>query len=55
MKTFREFFREDSVPANAASGGGVAGIGIGTNGEPGVSKKKKKPVLATLSRKVPPK
>jgi hypothetical protein len=50
MKSFREF--SEDMAANAASGGGVAGIGIGPDGEPGVTKKKK-PVLATLKRKVP--
>ena len=51
MKTFMQFL-EDAVPANAAGPGAIAGIGVGPQGEPGVDmKKKKKPVLATLSRK----
>jgi hypothetical protein len=54
MKTFKEFC-EDAVPANSAGGGGVAGIGIGSDGEPGVHlKKKKKVILApTLTRRKP--
>lgn len=52
MKSFREFLDEDGVAANAVGGGQVAGLGIGPNGEPGVGKKRK-PVLATLKRKVP--
>lgn len=54
MKSFREFYNEDAMAANAASGGGIAGIGIGPDGEPGVAKKKKKKVvLTTLRRRVP--
>jgi hypothetical protein len=56
---FKDFIKEDGAPAppaNAASGGGIAGIGIGPNGEPGVAKKrKKKLVLGTIRRKTPPK
>lgn len=33
---------EEDVPANCASGGAVAGIGVGKDGEPGVDKKKRK-------------
>tara|TARA_B100001057_G_scaffold416590_1_gene434707 strand:- start:14228 stop:14986 length:759 start_codon:yes stop_codon:yes gene_type:complete len=32
----------EEEPANSAGGGGIAGIGIGPDGEPGVSKKKQK-------------
>jgi hypothetical protein len=54
VKGFKEFFVEDAVPANAAGTGQVAGIGVGSNGEPGVNKKKKKtPILATLIRRKP--
>lgn len=52
MKSFREFLDEDGVAANAVGGGQIAGVGIGPNGEPGVGKKRK-PVLATLKRRVP--
>ena len=34
-----------SVPANMVSGGGVAGIGIGPQGEPGVNPDKRKKKL----------
>lgn len=33
---------DEDAPANAAGGGAVAGIGVGPDGEPGVSKKKQK-------------
>ena len=52
MITFLEFCKlldEDGVPANCAGAGGIASIGIGPEGEPGVSpqtqKKHKKAVL----------
>ena len=38
MKSFKEFLNEDA-PANAVSGGAVAGLGVGPDGEPGVSQK----------------
>ena len=38
MKTFKEFINEDA-PVNAVSGGAIAGIGVGPDGEPGVSSK----------------
>lgn len=50
MKSFKEFLED--VAANCVGGGQVAGLGIGPNGEPGVTKKKKKNVvIATLSRR----
>lgn len=50
MKSFREFLED--VAANCVGGGQVAGLGVGPDGEPGVTKKKKKNVvLATLSRR----
>lgn len=53
MKSFKEFVDEE-VPANAAGAGQIAGLGVGSNGEPGVNKKKKKNlVLATISRRMP--
>ena len=51
MKTFKEFLNDDVIPANAAGTGQIAGIGVGSNGEPGVKRKKKSPILATLKRK----
>lgn len=33
MKTFKQFIYED-VPVNSASGGAVASIGVGPQGEP---------------------
>jgi hypothetical protein len=53
MKSFREFLDEDGVACNAVGGGHIAGVGVGPDGEPGVKKRKKSPVLATLKRKVP--
>jgi len=38
-----EIFSEDA-PANSAGSGNVAGIGVGPDGEPGVSKKKQKEI-----------
>jgi hypothetical protein len=38
MKSFKEFINEDA-PVNAAGGGAIAGIGVGPDGEPGVSPK----------------
>lgn len=38
MKTFNEFIKEDA-PTNSAGGGAIAGIGVGPDGEPGVSPK----------------
>ena len=34
--------KEDGAPTNSAGGGGVAGIGVGPQGEPGVSPKVQK-------------
>lgn len=42
-------FAEDA-PVNAAGAGNVAGIGIGPDGEPGITKKKK-PVLAPILKR----
>jgi hypothetical protein len=41
MKTFKEFIKEDA-PVNSAGGGAIAGIGVGPNGEPGISPKQHK-------------
>jgi hypothetical protein len=59
MKTFKDFIKEDGIaggvaPTNAVGGGNIAGTG-GKGGEPGVNPKKKKgPVLITMSRRKPP-
>ena len=34
--------QQEDAPANSAGGGGVAGIGVGADGEPGIHVKKKK-------------
>ena len=34
--------QQEDAPANSAGGGGVAGIGVGVDGEPGIHVKKKK-------------
>ena len=49
-------FKEDgmAVPTNNAGSGQVAGVGVGANGEPGVSKKKTPKLLKNvLQRKLP--
>lgn len=41
-------------PTNAVSGGDIAGLGVGPQGEPGVNKKKKlTPFLSFIRRKAP--
>ena len=42
-KMMDEIFSEDA-PANSAGSGNIAGIGVGPDGEPGVSKKKQKEI-----------
>lgn len=39
-----EIMIEDGVAVNSAGGGAVAGIGVGPDGEPGVSKKRQKKI-----------
>jgi len=34
-------FRKEDVPVNNVSGGQVAGLGVGSQGEPGIQKKRK--------------
>jgi hypothetical protein len=41
------------VPANAAGDGAIAGLGIGSQGEPGVYVKKKKKLRQIVMNKVP--
>lgn len=42
----KENIKEDGVvPVNVVSGGQVAGLGVGQQGEPGVNPKKKKSVV----------
>ena len=36
MKTFKQFLDEEA-PVNAAGSGNIAGLGVGLQGEPGVS------------------
>lgn len=55
MKTFKQYLEEDGIvgggaPANSVGSGAIAGVGIGPQGEPGVSKKKK---LSPLLTKTP--
>jgi hypothetical protein len=48
MKTFKQLMHEMGAgavaagPTNTAGGGGVAGIGVGSQGEPGVDLRKQK-------------
>jgi len=45
----------EAAPANVASGGKIAGIGVGPQGEPGIKKKKKpNPVIAKMLRRKTP-
>jgi len=46
---------QEDAPVNAVGGGQIAGVGIGTQGEPGVNPKKKKSVVPfkTFMRKTP--
>ena len=45
---------QEDAPVNAVGGGQIAGVGIGTQGEPGVNPKKKKSVVPfkTFMRKM---
>jgi hypothetical protein len=60
MKTFKEFINEDGVgaggmgtaPANNVGSGNIAGTG-GKAGEPGVSRKRKSPVIMSFKRNPP--
>ena len=59
MKTFKQF-NEDGVmgggaPTNAVGGGAIAGIGVGSQGEPGVKKKKPNPPIMGFMQKRRPK
>ena len=45
---FEKYMNEDA-PVNVASGGQVAGIGVGPQGEPGVPVKKKKKIASFIS------
>lgn len=58
MKSFKDFLEEDggaaavgAVPANNVGGGNIAGAGVGPQGEVGVSKKRKNPVMSFFKRK----
>lgn len=45
------------APANNVSGGNIAGLGVGPQGEPGVDLKRKKKVMpfkSFITRKLPP-
>jgi len=45
---------QEDMPTNNASGGVIAGIGVGPQGEPGINKKKKRnliPLMAFMRRK----
>jgi hypothetical protein len=37
MIRIRKKLNEEGVPANAAGGGNIAGLGVGASGEPGIS------------------
>jgi hypothetical protein len=40
-----EKYMNEEVPVNNVGGGNIAGLGIGKDGEPGVTKKKKKEII----------
>jgi hypothetical protein len=45
---------QEDMPTNNASGGVIAGLGVGPQGEPGINKKKKRnliPLMAFMRRK----
>jgi hypothetical protein len=59
MKTFKDFINEDgaavsAAPVNTAGGGGIAGIGVGVHGEPGVKRKKPPVIKRKLKEMVAP-
>lgn len=58
MKTFKQFIEstlKEDVPTNAASGGAVAAIGVGAQGEPpGIPAKKRTKSIKTLMFKRKP-
>jgi len=44
----------EEMPTNNVGGGAIAGLGVGTQGEPGINKKKKRnliPLIAFMRRK----
>ena len=55
MKRFKNWIKEDAAPVNAVGGGAIAGVGVGPDGEPGISRKKKRPqpVLGLVTRRKP--
>lgn len=50
-RTWKPTMQEDA-PVNAAGNGGIAGIGVGPKGEPGVNLKKKKKVVDPLEEDI---
>jgi len=44
---------QEDAPVNVVGGGQIAGVGVGPQGEPGVSKKRN-PVIKPMSRRNPP-
>ena len=44
---------QEDAPVNAVGGGQIAGVGVGSQGEPGITKKKKKVIpFAIFTRKM---
>jgi len=43
------------APTNNVGGGNIAGAGVGASGEPGVSKKRKSPVVISMAKRASPK
>lgn len=51
QKKKRELQMAEDAPTNAVGTGAIAGTGVGPQGEPGIDKKRKKIILATVRRK----
>ena len=51
IKEIRNRNLNEDAPTNSAGGGGVAGIGVGVNKEPGVTRKRKDVIMGTVKRK----
>ena len=58
MKKFKDFISEDGAaaglgggPTNTVGSGAIAGAGVGSQGEPGVSKKRKSPVMVKIIKR----
>lgn len=57
MKTFKQFISQmnEDAPANAVGGGNIAALGVGSQGEPGLTRRPKvlKRKNGTVTRRSP--